>query len=316
MSERETRRMVQGAIARLPIAYREPLALYYCEQRSVPEVASTLGIREDAVHQRLSRARQLMADDLAELVERTLEDGRRRGRRRRTLAAIGALGAVIVWLVPSRATAATRKGWTMFKLSVLVTLVATAAVVAPVEPTTDAAAAPPAPPPAAPASAALQAPPPPILAAAAATADHCDVAARHLVDLAFEIVPAAPEGIDAEAVATIAAECRAAAWSPAYTSCIAAADDVWSTMICRRGTRPIPPGPEASCADAARTVAALTTSAVGELGIPRDDREAVDGELSGLHTNLESSCTRNHWPADARRCFASATSVQALEACK
>ena len=54
------------AIRKLPEHYREPVALYYLDGRNCAGVARTLGIGEQAVRQRLVRARLMLHDLLSE----------------------------------------------------------------------------------------------------------------------------------------------------------------------------------------------------------------------------------------------------------
>jgi RNA polymerase sigma-70 factor (ECF subfamily) len=76
--DRERDAQLGTALAHLPARYREPLVLFYYQQCSVREVAQALAIREDAVMQRLSRARRQLGEELAHTVEDDL--GRRRSR--------------------------------------------------------------------------------------------------------------------------------------------------------------------------------------------------------------------------------------------
>ncbi|MBK7078339.1 MAG: sigma-70 family RNA polymerase sigma factor [Myxococcales bacterium] len=57
----QTDRVVERALAELPASYREVLVLYYQHERSIRDVASALGIREEAAMQRLTRGRRLLA---------------------------------------------------------------------------------------------------------------------------------------------------------------------------------------------------------------------------------------------------------------
>src|SRR5262249_9316299 len=59
-------------LAEMPESYREPLVLFYREDRSVAEVAMKLDLTEDAVKQRLSRGRAMLREEMAALVESTL----------------------------------------------------------------------------------------------------------------------------------------------------------------------------------------------------------------------------------------------------
>ncbi len=129
-AQAEVDRVVREALARIPEAYRETLVLYYCENRSVRDVAQTLGIAEDAAMQRLSRGRRSLnnalhpADGVTELVERSLRGGARprKDLRVAVVAALPHVGPV------------TPRGSNMWKISVvsaaLVITGATASVIA------------------------------------------------------------------------------------------------------------------------------------------------------------------------------------------
>jgi RNA polymerase sigma factor (sigma-70 family) len=69
----EERRMLAEAIADLPDEAREVVTLYYREGRSVRQVADLLGMREEAVKQRLSRARSRLRQAMLERLGETLE---------------------------------------------------------------------------------------------------------------------------------------------------------------------------------------------------------------------------------------------------
>jgi zinc protease len=75
---REEESLVWEALQQIPETYREPLILFYRENQFVSDVATTLEISDDAVKQRLSRGRNLLRDQVLELVEGTL---RRSGPR-------------------------------------------------------------------------------------------------------------------------------------------------------------------------------------------------------------------------------------------
>jgi len=70
---REREAILWRALQRVPETYREPLILYYREQRSVERVAAELDLSEDAVRQRLSRGRRLLHEQVIAFVEGTLE---------------------------------------------------------------------------------------------------------------------------------------------------------------------------------------------------------------------------------------------------
>jgi RNA polymerase sigma factor (sigma-70 family) len=61
------------SIERIPEIYREPLVLFYREHQSIESVAKQLELSEDAVKQRLSRARKLLHEQVLAFVEGALE---------------------------------------------------------------------------------------------------------------------------------------------------------------------------------------------------------------------------------------------------
>lgn len=80
------------ALEKIPENYREPLVLFYREQRSVESVARELELSEDAVKQRLSRGRALLHEQVLALVEGTL--ARSNPGRAFTLNVVAALPAM------------------------------------------------------------------------------------------------------------------------------------------------------------------------------------------------------------------------------
>ncbi len=77
-ASREEQSLVWQALEEIPETYREPLILFHREHQSVAEVALTLELSPDAVKQRLSRGREILREQVAELVERTLKSSRPR----------------------------------------------------------------------------------------------------------------------------------------------------------------------------------------------------------------------------------------------
>jgi RNA polymerase sigma factor (sigma-70 family) len=125
LASRDAERVVRDALARVPEGYREVLVLYYREERSVREVASALGVSEEAVMQRLSRGRRYLADSVTALVERSLRDA----RPRRDLAA-AVVAAIAAFAIPSRVDASPAKGSTMLKLTLAAATLAAAGTTA------------------------------------------------------------------------------------------------------------------------------------------------------------------------------------------
>ena len=66
LEKHEQQRIVSEVIDGLPDESREVITLFYSEGRSVRQVSGLLGIREDAVKKRLSRARQRVREELLE----------------------------------------------------------------------------------------------------------------------------------------------------------------------------------------------------------------------------------------------------------
>jgi RNA polymerase sigma factor (sigma-70 family) len=69
---REEEAILWRALERIPDTYREPLILFYREEKSIERVAAELELSEDAVKQRLSRGRKLLHEGVVAFVEGTL----------------------------------------------------------------------------------------------------------------------------------------------------------------------------------------------------------------------------------------------------
>ena len=69
---REEEAIMWRALARIPDTYREPLILFYREEKSIERVAAELELSEDALKQRLSRGRKLLHEEVVAFVEGTL----------------------------------------------------------------------------------------------------------------------------------------------------------------------------------------------------------------------------------------------------
>lgn len=70
---REEEELVWDSLQEIPETYREPLVLFYRDERSISEVAIALDLSEDAVKQRLSRGRTMLRDRVSALVEGALK---------------------------------------------------------------------------------------------------------------------------------------------------------------------------------------------------------------------------------------------------
>ena len=89
---REEESLLWRALAGVPEQFREPLVLFYREERSVAEVAALLDLSEDAVKQRLSRGRAMLRGEMAGVVEAAL--ARSRPNAAFTAAVLGAIALV------------------------------------------------------------------------------------------------------------------------------------------------------------------------------------------------------------------------------
>ncbi|MBT8047924.1 MAG: sigma-70 family RNA polymerase sigma factor [Xanthomonadales bacterium] len=69
----EEQALLWRAIENVPDTYREPLILFYREDRSTKQVADDLDLSEEAVKQRLSRGRKLLQAEMTRFVESTLK---------------------------------------------------------------------------------------------------------------------------------------------------------------------------------------------------------------------------------------------------
>ncbi len=88
---KEQQAVVAHALARIPELLREPLILFYREQKSVREVAEQLGVSENAARQRISRGRSMLREQVADIVETTI--ARTKPGRAFTTAVIAAVAA-------------------------------------------------------------------------------------------------------------------------------------------------------------------------------------------------------------------------------
>lgn len=88
----EERILLEQAILRLPVKYREPLVLFCRQERSVREAAEVLGLSEATFRTRLHRARKLLKEQIADRLEQTLrQTGPRKGFTKAVMVAIGSV---------------------------------------------------------------------------------------------------------------------------------------------------------------------------------------------------------------------------------
>jgi len=70
---KEEESVVWSALENIPENYREVLVLYYRQGQSIGEVATSLGIGNDAARQRLSRGREMLRSRVSNLIEGVLD---------------------------------------------------------------------------------------------------------------------------------------------------------------------------------------------------------------------------------------------------
>jgi RNA polymerase sigma factor (sigma-70 family) len=88
---REERALVWQTLEQIPELYREPLILFYREERSIAEVAAALDVSMDAAKQRLARGRGMIQERMTQVIEGALR--RSRPGRKFTVTVMAGLGA-------------------------------------------------------------------------------------------------------------------------------------------------------------------------------------------------------------------------------
>jgi RNA polymerase sigma factor (sigma-70 family) len=116
--------VVWRALQEIPESYREPMVLFYREQRSVRQVAAGLGLSEDLAKQRLSRGRRMLKESVAAIVEETL--GRTGPGKVFTVAVVAALPAVTVQTASAAVAGMAVKGSAAAKTAGLLNLLSVA----------------------------------------------------------------------------------------------------------------------------------------------------------------------------------------------
>jgi RNA polymerase sigma factor (sigma-70 family) len=108
---REEEAILWRSLKTIPESYREPLVLYYREHQSVERVAQALELSEDAVHQRLSRGRKLLQEQVLAFVEGALE--RTKPGKAFNLAVLASLPGLTMSVKTATLGAAVKGGTTM-----------------------------------------------------------------------------------------------------------------------------------------------------------------------------------------------------------
>jgi RNA polymerase sigma factor (sigma-70 family) len=339
----ESERVVAVGLEQVPDVYREPLVLFYYQDRSVEDVSRALGISPATTNKRLSRGRRYLAERVANLVEHgtTL-----RGPSPTLVASVLAAIALVAPASHVDASTAPVKGSTMSKLAIAAVITASlggagllAATTmrggdahagtdgkAPAAQGPRATATPTAEPPASCALDALRdriaagahghAPGVPRLAshgsAAQATtaANDCAAVGRHLAELEADTTHGPTHRPDEETcercAAHYSAQCESQGWSAERRNCSLAAADLINAHLCAGG---VASGstevaePELQCAALASHMATTIQGA------------GLYTEVTDMAQQVEAACVLGGWPTELRQCLAQASSIAALQAC-
>jgi RNA polymerase sigma factor (sigma-70 family) len=330
LSEAESERLVAVALGQIPDVYREPLVLYYYEERSVDDVARSLGISAATTNKRLSRGRQYLAERVATIVEGAVV------RRGPSAALVASVLAVIGTLAPAHVDASPVKGSTMNKLNIAAAVTAAVGgVVLIVAVPSDGGAANTKSRALAGATAteksvaaktthessrscatdmmrSLSAPKAPSLTAtstSATTTNDCVTVGRHLAELEGDATHGPdhrPDEATCDACATVYTQrCESERWSAERRNCSLAAADMFNAHLCASptATTPNPTNfPESlSCATLGKHV---TTTA-----------KAAGMDMPDLQQQIESACSLGSWSLELRQCIAAGTDVPSMQAC-
>lgn len=105
---KEEQAILWRSLERIPETYREPLVLFYREHQSVEAVAEKLDLTQVTVHQRLSRGRKLLAEEVTAFVEGALS--RTKPGQAFTLGVMAALPITLASSAKAASLAAAAKG--------------------------------------------------------------------------------------------------------------------------------------------------------------------------------------------------------------
>ncbi|MGE5182572.1 MAG: RNA polymerase sigma factor [Acidobacteriota bacterium] len=338
MSEAQCERLVATALGHVPDVYREPLVLYYYEERSVEDVARSLGISAATTNKRLSRGRRYLAERVATLVSRGVT------RRRATSTLAASVLAIIGTTVPAShvdASPVQKGSSTMHKLALAAAVVSTvtgggllvhdairgreAHASSPppraTAATTGATPSNPAPAAASGRGTTASAPAPararvvPSLPSAlvglhAGASTDCAAVGRHMMELENDLHAPdelAPEASSEQCERHYATICDAESWPLKRRLCVLAAGDLLNAHLCAsdeptaQTTADIPPA--LACDTLAAHMAPIVQGAGLYVGV------------SEFTTQIESACEVGAWSIGLRQCFAAAHALDGLASC-
>ena len=334
LSEAESERLVAAALGQVPDVYREPLVLYYYEERSVEDVARSLGISPATTNKRLSRGRQFLAERVEMIVERGLN---RRALRPALAASVLAIIGVTLPASHVDASPAVPKGSsTMHKLAIAATVLATAtagglvvaselrgdahassrasgthAGVSPTEandpwkcqlPTTTRMPTH--------AGRLTSVPSLPTMFSGKAAANDCSAVGRYLADLEADTTHGPdhrPDEATCEKCANhYSAICESEAWTLPRRICVLNASDLINAHLCAGQTSSAPPA-EIPAALSCDTVAAHVTPIAQSSGFYTD--------VTDLAEQIESACEVGSWSIELRQCLTTGQTFETLKTC-
>jgi RNA polymerase sigma factor (sigma-70 family) len=329
LHERDVERLVDAALAQVPAPYRETLVLFYFEQQSAKAVADALGIREDVVHQRLSRGRRHLAAAFESHVATTLT--RRRRSRRDLAAAVLAALALVPRSVHASTTSQATRGLTMLKVGAAAIAVATVGLTSfAVRAAADAA------PPSAPSrrvvtvtktTPASRPRITPATAPSARASSSCTTVVQHIIDLSFAALESAAE-FHKDGIARVRREleerCRREPWSAREIACMQAAQP-YSDALAK--CRPAPPrepveGPPAPVGADVDVSCARVGAHMADLIIESSSLDDLNNvasvallDFTALPAEAVQSCIDYKWSLDLRRCYAASDRYTQTVAC-
>ena len=341
ITEVEEERLIAAALGEVPDVYREPLVLFYYEDRSVDDVARSLGITAATTNKRLSRGRRYLAERVATIVERGVA---RRGPNPALAASV--LAVIGVTAPASHVDASPAKGSTMNKLAIAAAITAalgggTVIIAATATSGSHAHARTHAKPSVHTAHAAKHdsaeacdafaalakvanrtpagAPKPPALPAVPATVSNssaagsdCVAVGRHLAELEADVTHGPDERPDEATCEQCAgfytALCEKEAWSAERRACAIAAADLINAHLCA-GTATATTSPPAALPPA------LECAALGPQLATMAQSAGLYTDVPDLGTQVTTACELGNWSLELRQCFSQATSVAAAQAC-
>ncbi len=130
---KEQKAVLRDALEKIPDKYREPLVLFYRQEKSVKEVARQLELTDEAARQRISRGRKMLREQVAKILETTL--AKTKPGKAFTTGVIATISGLAIKTTGTAATGAalsaagTKSGITAALSTVTAKLITTAAVV-------------------------------------------------------------------------------------------------------------------------------------------------------------------------------------------